>query len=295
MKTIADKTIAYLCSEVTISGSPIRRSDAFEHDRTMEALRPEFKKRELEIVEVCWDDVQANWASFAAVIIGTTWDYWDRHDQFLQTLTHIESQTRLFNSASLVRWNSNKQYLKDLAKKGARLIPTKWIDQPDETAIVNAFDSLGCTDMVLKRQVGAGADGQYRLKLGDVVPKLALPMMAQPFLPSIQTEGEMSMIFIDGEFSHALIKRPQDGDYRIQSSYGGTEHAIEPDEEDRKTAAKVLASLDEMPLYARVDVLRGDSGELFLMEIELIEPYLYPLEGPDLGRRLADAIERRLV
>jgi len=288
------KHIAYLCSQVTIPGSPNRRSDAFEHDRTMEALRPEFEKRKLEIREVCWDDAEADWGEFDAVIIGTAWDYWDRDDQFLATLDLIESKTQLFNSAKLVRWNSNKQYLKELATKGARLIPTLWIESPGESEIRSAFDTLECDDMVLKRQVGAGAEGQHRLQKDGSVPEMQYPMMAQPFLPSIQTEGELSLIFVDGEFSHALIKRAQGDDYRIQSSYGGTEHPITPSSTDQQTAVKVLAALEETPLYARVDMLRGDSGELYLMELELIEPYLYPVEGPELGRRLAEAIERRL-
>lgn len=287
-------TIAYLCSQVTIPGSPTRRSDAFEHDRTMESLRPAFEERGMELEEVCWDDEAANWSQFDAAIIGTTWDYWDRNDQFLSTLAEIESHTRLFNSSALVRWNSNKQYLKELATKGARLIPTEWIEDPNETSIRNAFDSLDCDDMVVKRQVGAGADGQYRLKRGDKIPDMQHPMMAQPFLRAIQTEGEMSLIFIDGEFSHALIKRAHGDDYRIQSSYGGTEHAITADDGDHQAAGKILESLNETPLYARVDMIRGDSGDLFLMELELIEPYLYPVEGPELGTRMAKAIESKI-
>lgn len=289
------KDIAYLCSQVTIPGSPIRRSDAFEHDRTIAALRPEFEKRELRIHEICWDDPKADWQRFDAVIIGTTWDYWDRPEQYLDTLQRIESVTQLFNSADRVRWNSNKQYLKELAANGAKLIPTQWVDSPTENAIAQAFDSLDCNDIVVKRQVGAGAAGQHRIKRGDPVPTMTLPMMVQPFWSSIQTEGEMSLIFIDGEFCHALIKRVAGDDYRIQSSYGGTEQAIEAQPGDQQVAASILNSLDETPLYARVDMLRGESGELYLMELELIEPYLYPLEGPDLGWRLAEAIERRLT
>ena len=119
-------------------------------------------------------------------------------------------------------------------------------------------------------------------------------MMVQPFLPAIQTEGELSFIFIDGEFSHALKKSAAKGDYRIQSSYGGTEAAIVPSKSDLEQAIRVLSSVDDELLYARVDMLRADDGELYLMELEAIEPYLYPLEGPVLGPRLAAAVARRL-
>jgi len=288
------KNIAFLCCQTTISGSPNRRSDAHEHDLTLNAFRPEFKKCGIGITEVCWDDPLANWAAFDAVIIGTAWDYWDRHDLFLQTLESIDNKTKLFNSSAMVRWNSSKQYLNELAESGAKLIPTQWIDEPSVLNIEAAFESLKSDDIVLKRQVGAGADGQHRLTRGETIPELTHPMMAQPFLPSIQTEGELSLIYIDGQFSHALIKRAVEGDYRIQSMYGGTEEVTTPSDHDLAQARKVLQALDKMPLYARVDMLRADSGELYLMELELIEPYLYPVQGPELGRLIAEAIQRRL-
>ncbi|QEG23069.1 ATP-grasp domain-containing protein [Mariniblastus fucicola] len=290
------KEIAYLCSQNTIPGSSNRRTDAYEHDNMVGALRPAFANLDLRLVEVCWDDPDIQWdRSFAAAIIGTTWDYWDRHELFLATLELIESTTPLFNSSAFVRWNSNKRYLKELATRGAKLIPTEWIDSPTRESIEAAFKSLGCEDMVVKRQVGAGADGQHRLKAGDPIPEMNHPMMAQPFLSSIQSEGELSLIFVDGEFSHALIKRAKGDDYRIQSTYGGTEEAISPAAKDLAMAAAVLDALDQTPLYARVDMLRAETGELYLMELELIEPYLYPLEGPELGRRMAEAISRRLA
>ena len=288
------KKIAYLCSQVTTPGAPNRRDDAFEHDLTMEALRPEFQKRDMMIEEVCWDQPDVEWQAFGAAIIGTTWDYSDRAELFLETLKQIESRTRLFNSSAMVRWNSDKRYLKELAKNGAKLIPTQWIETPTESSVREAFDVLQCDDLVVKRQVGAGAAGQYRLQRGDAVPVLDRAMMAQPFFPSIQTEGELSLIYVDGQFCHALIKRAVSGDYRIQSSYGGTEQAIEASAEDLASASSVLGSLEEMPLYARVDMLRAETGELYLMELEVIEPYLYPLEGPELGSRMAAAVERRL-
>ena len=288
------KKAVYLCCQSTISGSPNRRSDAFEHDLTMAAFRPEFERCGMQLIEVCWDSQDADWGAFDVVVIGTTWDYWDRNEQFLQTLETIESKTRLYNSASMARWNSNKKYLRELESCGAKLIPTRWIETPTAENVESAFEELKCDDLIVKLQVGAGADGQHRLKRGESIPKLDRPMMAQPFLPSIQSEGEMSLVYIDAQFSHALIKRPVDGDYRIQSSYGGTEEAIRPSAEDLLMADKVLRALDEVPLYARVDMLRGESGELYLMELELIEPYLYPVQGSNLGRRMAEAVKLRL-
>ncbi|MDG1826641.1 MAG: hypothetical protein P8H62_10285, partial [Henriciella sp.] len=269
-------------------------SDAFEHDRMMDALRPAFKAQGMSVHDVDWADEMVNWSDFDAALIGTTWDYWDHWDTFLETLANIEAQIPLFNGAKLVRWNSHKGYLRDLEAKGARLIPTLWIDQVTPQNAADAFDTLGSETLVFKRQVGAGADGQYRLQRGDILPGMPNPMMVQPFLPKIVEEGEISFIFIDGEFSHALIKRAAKGDYRIQSTYGGTEEAITPSTEDLSDAKAILGALDVPPLYARVDMLRGEDGGLLLMEMELIEPYLYPVEGPELGVRMAAAVLKRL-
>tara|TARA_R110000851_G_scaffold165704_6_gene310750 strand:+ start:73 stop:951 length:879 start_codon:yes stop_codon:yes gene_type:complete len=286
--------IAYLASRVTLPGSSIRRSDAFEHDYMMTALGPAFAKQGMTLVDISWDDTEADWASFDAAIIGTTWDYWDRLEEFLTTLERIGSQTKLFNPPELVRWNIRKTYLKHLEANGAKLIPTLWLETVTQESAESAFDTLGSDDLVFKRQVGAGAKDQHRLKRGDPIPHMPHAMMVQPFLKMILAEGEISFIFIDGEFSHALVKRAASGDYRIQSTYGGTEQMIAPSLADLASARAVLTSLDSVPLYGRVDMLRGRDGDLLLMELELIEPYLYPLEGPSLGDKMASAVVRRL-
>jgi hypothetical protein len=288
------KKIAYLASRVTLPGSLVRRTDAFEHDYMMDALRGPFANRGLSLEDVSWDDAKADWASYAGTIIGTTWDYWDRLDEFLAALRRIESGTLLFNPVSLVEWNIRKTYLRDLEAKGAKLIPTVWLDEVTEASARAAFATLGADDLVFKRQVGAGAKGQHRLKRGEPVPAMPHAMMVQPFLPMIQTEGELSFIFIDGAFCHALVKRAQPGDYRIQSTYGGREEKITPSADDLAAARAIIAALDEPPLYGRVDMLRGADGALRLMELEVIEPYLYPVEGPELGERMAAGVARRL-
>ena len=290
----AGMKIAYLASRVTLPGSDIRRGDAFEHDYMMNALVPAFAAQGMTLIDISWDDAEADWASFDAAIIGTTWDYWDRLDEFLATIEGIGQRTRLFNPSELVRWNIRKTYLRHLEMNGAKLIPTLWLDTVTREDVENAFDMLGSDDLVFKRQVGAGAKDQHRLKRGAPIPDMPHAMMAQPFIKMIQDEGEISFIFIDGEFSHALVKRAASGDYRIQSSYGGTEQAVTPSPADLASAQAVILMLDTAPLYGRVDMLRGEAGDLLLMELELIEPYLYPHEGPGLGAKMASAIVRRL-
>ena len=286
--------LAYLACRGTLDRGPGRRADAFEHDQMMACLEPAAAMHNGTVTAVAWDDAGADWAGFDGVLIGSCWDYQDRHDEFLAALERIGGAAPLFNRLDLVRWNSRKTYLRDLEAGGARTVPTAWTDRVGEAEVAAAFASFGTDRIVIKRQVGANAEGQFLLARGEPLPPMAEPRMIQPFLPAIASEGELSFVFVDGAFSHALLKRPAASDYRVQSDYGGREQPLSPSPADREAAAAVLAALGEAPLYARVDMVRGADGELMLMELELIEPFLFPLQGAELGDRLVTAIERRL-
>lgn len=282
--------LCFLACRDTLPGSPTRRVDAFEHDQMMENLSAALEAQGGRVTAVAWDDPAADWAQFDTVMIGTTWDYHDRLDEFLGVLGEIESKTRLYNSKALVDWNGHKGYLRDLGKRGVRLIPTKWVDAATPEVIKAAFDEFDADELVVKRQVGAGGEGQHRLKRGDTIPDMPHAMKIQPFMDGILKEGEISFIFIGGEFSHALLKTAAKGEYRIQSCYGGKEEVITPADTDIHAAQTAVDALDEQPLYARVDMLRAPDGGLMLMELELIEPFLYPLQGPELGARIYNAL-----
>ncbi|MCL4673868.1 MAG: hypothetical protein KJZ64_13275 [Sphingomonadaceae bacterium] len=197
----------------------------------------------------------------------------------------------------MVRWNIDKGYLRDLAAAGANAIPTLWPDDPTSADITVAFEHFGCDDLVIKRRVGAGAEGQLRVTRDNAPPtdwRYGYRAMVQPFLPTIVEEGETSFLFVDGHFSHAVRKVAAPGDYRIQSIYGGTEIDAEPSPDDIAAAQAVVEAIPgETPLYARVDMIRHQ-GALAVMEAELIEPYLYPRQGPRLGEMLAQAVLKRL-
>ncbi|MFN3516821.1 MAG: RimK family alpha-L-glutamate ligase, partial [Novosphingobium sp.] len=220
-------------------------------------------------------------------------------DEFLARLTALETAgVTVCNPVAVIRWNADKLYLKDLAARGAVTIPTLWPEGAGPEDIVRAFDHFGCERVVVKRRVGAGAVGQDSFTRAAPPPsrwRIDQPAMIQPFLPAIQREGELSFIFVGGAFSHALIKQAAAGDYRIQSLYGGREAALDPSPADRAAAEAVMALLpfDQPPLYARIDMIRLDDGALAVIEAELIEPYLYPDQGPRLGAMLADALLAR--
>ena len=290
--------IGFLTCPGTMPGSPTRRDDAFEHDYQVDAIRPAMEARGGSLIEIDWRAPLADFAGCELVLVGTPWDYWDYEQEFLGKLDALETAgIMVCNPPDLVRWNSRKTYLRELAERGAGTIPTMWVERPTAADLATAFETFGCDRVVAKRQVGAGAEGQSIHCAGEVPADWAMPhpAMIQPYLPQIASEGEISFLFVDGTFSHALVKRPASGDYRVQSLYGGTEEALQPAAGDLAAAQAVVEAIPfATPLYARIDMVRGADGTLLLMEAELIEPYLYPLQGPELGPRMAEAIVRRI-
>lgn len=298
-------TIGFLACETTLPGaekrSAERRGDAFEHDMMIAAIEPAFAAHGLELRVMDWEADLAAFDGIDLVLLGTAWNYQDKPLAFLEKLDALAARGIIVcNSPDMVRWNATKTYLRDLAEAGARTIPTLWREDVTEKGALEAMETFGTDRVVVKRQIGAGALGQELLRRGSLPGRdwrFGHPAMLQPFLPAIAEEGELSFIFIGGEFSHALLKRPADGDYRIQSLYGGQESVHEASAEEKAAASAIIASLpfEETPLYARIDMLRDTDGALLVMEAEMIEPYLYPEQGPELGNRLARAVAKRVT
>lgn len=290
--------IALLIAENLASTAPDRRSDADRFDFQLDILQRGFSPHGLSLDAYRWTDPALDWSAFGAVLVNCAWDYQDDHERFLRKLDEItDLGVPVFNSPETVRWNIRKTYLRELEKLGVPVIPTLWPEAPTAPDIRDAMAAFGTDDVILKRQVGAGARSQVRFNkdnIPDAGRVLDRPGMIQPFIPSIATEGEYSFLFVDDEFSHALVKRAREGDYRIQASYGGRSHTIEPSSEDLRQACAVLEAIDESPLYARVDMVRGLDGSLMLMELEVIEPDLYVRDGPHIGDMLGRALAKRL-
>jgi hypothetical protein len=292
--------IAFLACPTTLPGSPQRRADAFEHDLLFDALNAGLAGR-AELTAIDWRAPLEQLALFDIAYLGTPWDYTEAKDEFLGRLDALEAAgVRVFNPVAVIRWNADKLYLKELEERGAPSIPTLWPEAPNAADVTAAFTRFGTDRVVVKRRIGAGAIGQDSFTLASPPPadwRMDQPAMIQPFLPAIQSEGELSFIFVSGQLSHALIKRAAQGDYRIQSLYGGTEVPLNPAPADRAAAEAVMAMLPftQPPLYARIDMVRLESGQLAVIEAELIEPYLYPEQGPDFGERLAGALLETLA
>ncbi|MEP7210603.1 MAG: hypothetical protein ABI740_07175 [Alphaproteobacteria bacterium] len=292
------KRIALLIAQNLASNAPDRRADAYLFDVQRRVMEAAFTPAGLTLEVVRWTEEAMNWGQFDAALVLNCWDYQDRHDAFLERLSEIEAAgVAVFNPLDLVRWNIRKTYLRDFEGRGVPIVPTLWTEAPQADDIQAAFTAFNSEEVVLKRQVGGGARGQARYARATAPTEgqvLDRPGMIQPLIQSIVTEGEYSFLFVDGEFSHALVKRAADGDYRIQEAYGGRSMKVEPSPADKARASAVLEALDAPPLYARVDMVRGADGGLMLMELEVLEPYLFPAEGPAIGVMLAAALKRRL-
>jgi glutathione synthase/RimK-type ligase-like ATP-grasp enzyme len=297
-------TIGFLACETTLPGvdteNTMRRGDAYEHDLMVGALEPALAARGFDLRVIDWEAPLADFAGIALVMLGSAWNYQDKPDAFLAKLEALEQRgITVCNSAEIVRWNCTKAYLRKLATHGARTIPTLWHKDVSVAVVLAAMDAFDCDRLVVKRQIGAGALGQELLRRDDLPDanwRFGHAAMLQPFLSAITEEGELSFVFIAGQLSHALRKRPAADDYRIQSLYGGLESTHAPSTEEVAAATAILSALPfKAPLYARIDMLRAHDGALQVMEAELIEPYLYPEQGPELGARLADAIAERVT
>ncbi|WP_300551928.1 hypothetical protein [Maricaulis sp.] len=287
--------IAFLTASCMLKDHPDARVDYWEHDLEMAELGPACAAADIPLDVWIWDDPAFDPAVYDAIIIGTTWDYMEKPEAFDAALGRFASQSRLLNPLKTVRWNMRKTYLQDLAASGARTIPTVWGDRADAGTIAAAFDQIGADQIVIKPVLGAGAWRQARLRRGEALPPAdQLPpaeCMIQPFLPAVIEEGEYSFLFFNRQFSHCALKRAKAGDYRIQSSYGGHEVTHSPQPEDIARARAVLDHIEGELLYARVDMLRGLDGELAVIEVELIEPYLYPEQGKGMGEVFARALK----
>jgi glutathione synthase/RimK-type ligase-like ATP-grasp enzyme len=288
------KHVAFLSAACMLRDNPEARKDYWEHDLEISAIAPACLAVGIELTTHIWDDPAFDPSRYDAAVIGTCWDYMQKHGAFEAALQAIAGQTRLLNPFEIYRWNQRKTYLKDLAARGAPMIPTVWADRADAETIAAAFDTLGSDDIIVKPVLGAGAWRQARIRRGETLPDPEnLPIaecMIQPFLPAVSDEGEYAFLFFGREFSHCARKVPARGDYRVQSEYGGREEIHHPGEDELALARSVLACVEGDLLYARVDMLRGLDGQLALIELELIEPYLYPEQGPDMGAAFARAL-----
>ncbi len=242
-----------------------------------------------------WSD-PGELAGFDVVLPLVAWGYHQDPPRWHALLDRLEGERiPTLNPVPLLRWNSDKRYLAELGAKGIATIPTRLVEAIDETALADARAEYG-DELVIKPPVSAAADGTHRLGPTDLLPESARgrAMMVQPFLRSVADEGEYSIMLFDSRFSHAIVKRPKPGDYRVQPHLGGTEVPCPPPAGAIELAHAALAAAPASAVYVRVDMVRDGAGDLAIIELELIEPSLWLQHAPDQGECFASAVRAAL-
>ncbi|WP_054979672.1 RimK family alpha-L-glutamate ligase [Pseudoalteromonas sp. P1-9] len=275
-----------------------------------ELVEPYLNELGFSVDTVSWRNTGVDWEQYEMVVIRTPWDYQDAPEAFLSVLEQIEnSQAELQNTLDIVRWNIDKIYLQELGELGVRLIPTKWQNRLDDTQITKAqiesfFSEFDTQEIIIKPRISANADNTFWLKVNQHVELADLnntfkerDFMVQPFVPEVVKNGEYSLFYFNGEYSHAILKTPKQNDFRVQEEHGGSLTSITPDASLLEAAKKCMIAIQRvhtMPLYARLDLVKFD-GEFCLMEAELIEPSLYFNMDEQSPKRFANAIKARLT
>jgi glutathione synthase/RimK-type ligase-like ATP-grasp enzyme len=256
----------------------------------------------IEAGSAIWNDPSQDWSCYAAVVIRSCWDYHLHPEKFLDWIAQLESANiPVFNSAPLLRWNADKSYLRDLEAKGMAIVPTFWPEDTGEFSLENELHELDWPKAVVKPRISATA---YRTELvtkenaATAQPlfddlRRSFGVMLQKFMNGIATEGEWSLIFFAGAFSHAVLKQPKPGDFRVQNDFGGTAHLADPPPQVLATATDAINAVDPT-VYARVDGV-VDEGQFRLMELELIEPMLFLADHFQAPSRFAAAISNALA
>lgn len=285
--------VAFLACCHTLTSSPVRWEDAYEHDREIAALVPAFKDAGLDLIEVDWETVDPARADFDLYFVRTTWNYKEKPDVFAAFLTRAAKYAPVVNDVRTIQWNMNKRYLGELEAAGLDVIPSAFVD--NDTTTVDDLRAQLCTrEVVIKPLVGGGGFDMRRVRAEDdghdLVPQT---QFAQPFIPGILDQGEISLVFVEREFSHALRKLPADGNYLIHTHHGGRNEAYHPDEDDLAACHRFLDVLPVPGLATRIDVVPHE-GRLLLMELEAIEAHLFPEYNPQFGAMLAEACRRHL-
>ena len=256
-----------------------------------------------EVRFVSWRQ-PADWNQYDMVILRTTWDYQNDLDSFLDVLQEIHnSETILENSIDLVKWNIEKNYLRELDQKGNPIVPTIWETGSFKVDDVsNYYDTFDTDHLIIKPTVSANADNTFWLRkkaIGKELESLQKifsqrSFMVQPFMESIINEGEYSLFYFNGEYSHSILKTPKEHDFRVQEEHGGIIRTARPNDTMLRRGEKAIQALPGLPLYARVDFVRNSDNDFLIMEMELIEPSLYFSYDKESPEHFARAVDKRL-
>jgi glutathione synthase/RimK-type ligase-like ATP-grasp enzyme len=288
-------------------------------DEDLPPLVAALQARGVRVDVPCWDDPDIDWTGYRAAVLRSTWDYAERVDEFLAWAGRVAGETRLFNSPEILRWNTDKHYLLDLARAGVPVVATRFVE-PVQVAqdalarfLAGGSDALSAghcghfDEFVVKPAIGAGSRDAARYHRDDVARAIAhvdcllaarRSVMLQPYLSSVDEAGETALVHVEGRFSHAIRKGPllHPGAELVAGLFAPeTIDARRPGADERAVATDACAAIaGGPPLYARVDLVRDDAGRPVVLELELAEPSLFFAFGPGSAERFAAAILERV-
>lgn len=235
-----------------------------------------------------WDDPDFDWGSTGVALFRTTWDYFYRAAEFKQWLEEAGQHTRFINPIETIRWNLDKHYLQDLTRKGVNVVPTIFIEPGESQTLQEITGLTNWEEFILKPAISGAARHTYHFTLAnaekieptykELISQEAL--MLQPFLQNIVTRGEVSHMVFNGKYSHSVLKRAKEGDFRVQDDHGGTVHDYSANEMEIALAEAAAMAIEPTPVYARIDMTWDENNEPVLIELELIEPELWMRKHP---------------
>lgn len=257
----------------------------------------------LKVWRTNWDNPDFDWSQTRTVLFRTTWDYFDRYAEFMTWLTKINKLTKTINDINLIRWNLDKHYLIDLDKAGIPIIQTYFIEARDKRTLRNCIDNAGFgNSIVIKPAIAGAARHCYKISLEtadkyehtflELIKNEAL--LLQPFMNNVPVKGEISGVVIDGKYTHGVLKKAQEGDFRVQDNFNGTVHNYEATKEEIYFIENAISKVKPVPAYGRVDIVWDNDDNLAVSELELIEPELWFRNNPESANILAQTIVKIL-
>ena len=255
--------------------------------------------KDLSVIKKDWNDPNFNWNNTRSVLFRSTWDYFDNFEQFKKWFDKTRNTCLMINSSETIEWNLDKHYLLDLQKHQIPIPNSEFIQRESSVDLSLLMQEKKWNEIVVKPTISGAAKNTYRLKKEDINlfdstwKKLIYQedFIVQEFQNNVITKGEVAMMVIGGKYTHAVLKKAKEGDFRVQDDFGGSIAKYSPSEKMVKLAEKCTGILSAIPSYARVDIIWDNSGDLAVSELELIEPELWFRLNPNAAQKLAEHVD----
>lgn len=256
------------------------------------------ERKGLKVARTNWDNPYFDWTDTRYAIFKTTWDYFNRFDEFSKWLQETSLKTNFINPIETILWNIDKHYLLDLKELGINIPETIFMECGDKRSLKSLFTESGWKDCVLKPVVSGAGRHTYKINAENLSEYDTIyneliqneSMMMQEFQHKVLSEGEITFVVFGGKFSHAILKKARAGEFRVQDDFGGTVHDYDASKEEIEFAEMVVSKCKPLPVYGRVDVIKDNKGKFAVSELELIEPELWFRNKPESADMYAEAI-----